>query len=797
MKTPTVEQLQAWTQLWEEAKVFHRVQKVFDQRLHQSQQARDTAEISQVMDDLVNQVGQGELGKDPTEVEQVVGELVDQVEGQDQQAKNLQKAQVTGIVAGEHIATLRNELGRALEDLGLEPPWSDRNHATGLYRTDDHVIPIAIRLLDGLRLSKASRYDDFAEDEHQYGCTSPISYIHQAQRESPENQSDHDTKLANIVDELTKRLLGLRAKLIKQYTGNSPNDRATIKPLILKEVRELLDTANGKSLADIDQAVTQATTNLVDKIVSRRFFVEGAVEFDLTNIDDVLREERERFEIQGLFSDFNQEENAQRHLSDCFDLAFCANALESDQSAARLQALKDSGVTDIPGVLRGASVDSAQSLYDLTELSVPELIDTTNHAVVISSYGLLRATLHVMKARNVHIPAEHLWHMMKYTLDGCEPSIMKQCLHIKNESGKSLLEGCTEKQQYDLLRKATSADKHEHGMRINEDRLQILLDRGVNINAKDTGGWGDTVLISACRSGDETTVLRLIKAGIDINAKNMVEITALAAACVKGQEAVVTQLTEAGVDVSATDLSGKTALMIACAEGEETIVTQLIEAGADINYKDRWGSTALMITSRQERVEGIKESVEGIRASYEGHETFLTQLIEAAANVYTRIVTQLIEAGADVNAKDFMGRTALMTACAEGNEMMVTQLLEAGADVNAKDSEGKTAYDYAVDKGYAGLANRVIALESVGTRANRIARETGRALGNPAVLTALAGITTAAMYASGSLDAALESASQAMPDIVSAATNATSQVLTELTTAATEIGRQVGYGPSL
>ena len=71
------------------------------------------------------------------------------------------------------------------------------------------------------------------------------------------------------------------------------------------------------------------------------------------------REERERVEIQGLFSDFNQEENAQRHLSDCFDLAFCANALESDQSAARLQALKDSGVTDIPGVLRGASVDSA------------------------------------------------------------------------------------------------------------------------------------------------------------------------------------------------------------------------------------------------------------------------------------------------------------------------------------------------------------------------------------------------------------------------------------------------------
>ena len=118
---------------------------------------------------------------------------------------------------------------------------------------------------------------------------------------------------------------------------------------------------------------------------------------------------------------------------------------------------------------------------------------------------------------------------------------------------------------------------------------------------------------------------------------------------------------------------------------------------------------------------------------------------------------------------------------------------------------GKSAYEYAVDWGHAGLANRVIALESVGTRANRIVIKTATAL---TILTALAGITTAAagittaaltaaMYASGSLDTALESASQAVPDIVSAATNITAQALTELTAAATEIGRQMGYGPSL
>ena len=762
MKTPTVEQLQAWTQQWDEAKRFYSIQKVLDRQ---------------------------------------------QAEAQDHQAKNLQKAQVTGIVAGEQIVTLKNELGRALEDLGLEPPWSARNSESGLYRTDDHVIPLAIRMLDGLRLSKVSKYgesiyDDFEEAEHQYGCTSPISHIRQAQRESPENHSDHDTQLANVVDELTKRLLGLRDKLIEQFTGNLPNDGATIKPIILREVRgELLDTANDKSLADIDQAVTQATTNLVDRIVSKRFFVEGAVEFDLTNIDDVLREERERFEIEGLFIDFNQEENAKRHLSDYFDLAFCANASESEKSAARLQALKDSGITKIDGVLRGASVYSARALYDFPG-SEQELIKMAKHAVAISSYGLLKATLDEMNARNIHVADDEWIGMIYYAFNGDEPSIIKQCLGIKDESGKSLLEGCTIAQQYDLLRKAISADIREHSMRINEDRLQMLLDRGVSVNAKDR--WGDSVLMYACSSGYETIVSQLIKAGIDINAKNIFGETALRAACKEGQEAVVTQLIEARADVNVKDKMGVTALMIACAEGQEAVVSKLIEAKSDLDIVSNYGKTALTYACCQGHDEIVTQLIEknaDINAKGEyGH----TALMGACINGHGEIVTQLIEKNADINATTDNGQTALMYACRKGHGEIVTQLIEAGADVNAKDSKGKTAYDYAVDEGYADLANRVIGLESVGTRANRIARETGQALGDPTVLTALAGITTAAvgitaaaMYASGSLDTALESASQAMPDIVSAATNATSQVLTELTTAATVIGNQIGYGPSL
>ena len=754
MKTPTVEQLQGWTQLWDEAKPYLSYQKVFDQRLQPSQPASDTAEIRQVVDDLVNQVEQEELGQDPTEVEQVVGELVDQVEGQDQQAKNAIKAQVCEVIAGQYIATLNDELGNALENLGLEPPWSTRNRKSGLYRTDEHVIPLAIRLLDGLRLSKASGYIDFAESDHLYGYKSPFADSHLAVNTGLDDkikkypkQADQlyqkalarRVEMTEYVDELTSRLLDLNIDIMK----TPPERQDDIKNSIHADVSTLMERTEGDTLAGIDAKMIEKTTSLIDRLMNLYF---SSVSGELTNEQNVELQTTTRSKIEQIFKQFNQEKNAERRLNDCFDLAFCAKASESDQSAARLQAMVDR--IKIFGVLRGASVNSAQwfLLLRIDELERHyksmslmrqsiEIVLTyaARHAVEISSYGLLKAALDEMKARNMHFAVDDWIDMTKDALRGCEPSIIKQCLHIKDKSGKSLLKECREEQR-NLIDQAVCSDEGRLSMRSNEDRLKILLDARVNVDAKTLNG--DTALMAACGSGNIAIVEKLIEAEAEINA---------------------------------TDNSGATALMDACAGGHGDIVSQLIQAGADVDAKAAYGQTALIMACRRNN---------------------------------EVVVTQLIEKNADINAKyGRWGVTALMEACMYENESFVSKLLKAGADVNAKDSRGKTAYDYAKKFASDDLANRVIALESVGTRANRIARETGRALGNPAVLTvvtALAVITnTAALYASGKLDTALESASQAIPEAVSAASNITAQALTELTAAATEIGRQMGYGPSL
>ena len=63
--------------------------------------------------------------------------------------------------------------------------------------------------------------------------------------------------------------------------------------------------------------------------------------------------------------------------------------------------------------------------------------------------------------------------------------------------------------------------------------------------------------------------------------------------------------------------------------------------------------------------------------------------------VPTEILTALLDAGADINAKDSMGRTALMWAVFTENEKAVSLLLKRGADVTVTAKNNDTALSVA------------------------------------------------------------------------------------------------------
>ncbi|HAV93543.1 MAG TPA: hypothetical protein DCW33_01585 [Proteobacteria bacterium] len=592
MKTPTVEQLQAWTEQWEDANIFlylQSVQKVFDQRL---KKASETAEIRQVVDDLVNQITQGELGQDPTEVEQVVNNLASQVMAKDQQTKNAIKAQVCEVIAGQYIVTLNDELGNALENLGLEPPWSVRKQASGLYRTDNQVIPLAIRMLDGLRQSELYGYEDFSEPDHEYSCTSPISRILMEKNESPEDEVTNnryneklDKKLAKYVDELAERLTNFRDNFNQNWADYLPPevtlpDTATLKSSVLRELERLVDNQNAKSLVDIEKAVMQKTTGLI-----RQFLDQDLSQFTQFEESDFARAFRYYFdyEIKEVFKQFNREENAERLLSVCYDVAFSGT---EDKAVKHLEALKDKGETMISGVARVTSTNSARVLFSVDDLDAKSAREMAEIAVNEESYGALRATLNAIEAKGEQIDKASWSYMAKRALEGNDPSIIRQCLQIKNGSQRPWLEDANQNDpvlMHDLLMTSIFTDKRYGKMRSNKGRLQMLLDSEVNVNVDVKNTYGKTALIGAAsHEGFESAVNQLIEAGADGN-------TALMVAIEDGDKLLVDNLIQAGVDIDATDNRGKTALMWASWLGREIIAEKLIQAGADINKRDHSG----------------------------------------------------------------------------------------------------------------------------------------------------------------------------------------------------------------
>ena len=74
-------------------------------------------------------------------------------------------------------------------------------------------------------------------------------------------------------------------------------------------------------------------------------------------------------------------------------------------------------------------------------------------------------------------------------------------------------------------------------------------------------------------------------------------------------------------------------------------------------------------------------------------DTDVTPLMRAADKGDLDAVRRLLAEGAEVNARDWMGRTALLHACVHGgaNPLVIAALLAAGADANAQDKGGTTA----------------------------------------------------------------------------------------------------------
>ncbi|KAJ9452882.1 hypothetical protein DIPPA_31408 [Diplonema papillatum] len=240
--------------------------------------------------------------------------------------------------------------------------------------------------------------------------------------------------------------------------------------------------------------------------------------------------------------------------------------------------------------------------------------------------------------------------------------------------------------------------------------VQELVGAGADVNLQGSGGR--TALMRACGKRHKKCAEGLMKATADakVNIRDKRVRTALFDASAVG---IVKELLKAKVNVNARDNAGDTALSAASSNGYLSVVQELIDAGADVNLQGSGGRTALArarekrharcvetllqamagpkVNIRDKRVgvvKGLAKAKETVNARNNAGDTTLS---DASACGYLAAVQELIDAGADVNLQGSGGRTALMRACEKRHGNCVEALLKAKADVELKNDKGQTA----------------------------------------------------------------------------------------------------------
>ena len=218
-------------------------------------------------------------------------------------------------------------------------------------------------------------------------------------------------------------------------------------------------------------------------------------------------------------------------------------------------------------------------------------------------------------------------------------------------------------------------------------------------------------LWDAVSDGDASLIKRLIKNGVDVNAKDRIGETALHRAVRKPSHtavAISALLTATNINMDAKNNDGWTPLHIAAEFNLTEAIKALLAGGSNAESQGQSsgysGSTPLMLAALHGHTAAVKALLDG-GADAKGTDRYSSTALHVAAYMgRTDIIPLLLKSGADVNAKDVRGKTPLHGAAEVGRTAVVKALLAAGADVDAKDKNGRTAQQYALENGHTSIA---------------------------------------------------------------------------------------------
>ncbi len=233
--------------------------------------------------------------------------------------------------------------------------------------------------------------------------------------------------------------------------------------------------------------------------------------------------------------------------------------------------------------------------------------------------------------------------------------------------------------------------------------IAYLISAGADVNARDRNG--DTPLHVAVRNNDRATGELLLARGADVFTPNVAGESALRAALSRmgGRQDWVLNSNV----INAADSSGNTPLHLAAEWQLTEVVAFLVEKGSDLNARNSNGETPLFNAVKADSSAAVTALLNGAgdkRADINARDflgnTALHACVRWAAHNAARAIAERdtrTNGKRVLNARNLAGKTALHEAATTGNLSFTRFLLDFGADVNAADETGKTPLTDAIE----------------------------------------------------------------------------------------------------
>lgn len=205
-------------------------------------------------------------------------------------------------------------------------------------------------------------------------------------------------------------------------------------------------------------------------------------------------------------------------------------------------------------------------------------------------------------------------------------------------------------------------------------------------------------------------VYELIERGIDWNAKDIFNRSAIHSAAINGSARSLAILLDLpGIDTNLQDINGNAAIHDAAAlRYDSDALTTLLSKGARTDIRNNRGKTPLEVA----RMKGTRESVLILKQKYAKDfgmpvrslsglsmdEPTLTQAVEQGdeAAIDSLLAARKDDLSLDIEERDdWLGRTPLQHATDRGFFPVVKKLYRAGASINVQDRLGRTALNIA------------------------------------------------------------------------------------------------------